>query len=98
MLRRISIALCALWLLLGVSALQAQTAKNQRIGILAASAAAASEPNMEALRRRLAASLPMTLRPAKLTVLPQLPSLPTGKTDGNALARFATSPAGPEDG
>src|SRR5436190_13743051 len=54
MLRRISIALCALWLLLGVSALQAQTAKNQRIGILAASAAAASEPNMEALRRRLA--------------------------------------------
>ena len=51
-----------------------------------------------ALRCRLAASLPMTLRPAKLTVLPQLPSLPTGKTDGNALARFATSPAGPEDG
>ena len=51
-----------------------------------------------ALRCRLSASLPMTLRPSKLTVLPQLPSLPTGKTDGNALARFATSPAGPEDG
>ena len=51
-----------------------------------------------ALRCRLAASLPMILRPSKLTVLPQLPSLPTGKTDGNALARFATSPAGPEDG
>ena len=34
----------------------------------------------------------MTLRPAKLTVLPRLPSLPTGKTDGNALARLAAAP------
>jgi len=50
------------------------------------------------LRRRLAESLPMTLRPAKLTVLPQLPSLPVGKTDVGALARLATSPASPEDG
>jgi acyl-coenzyme A synthetase/AMP-(fatty) acid ligase len=50
-----------------------------------------------ALRRRLAASLPMTLRPSKLTVLPQLPSLPTGKTDVGALARLAASPAAPED-
>ena len=50
-----------------------------------------------ALRSRLAASLPMTLRPSKLTVLPQLPSLPIGKTDVNALARLAASPAAPED-
>jgi len=50
-----------------------------------------------ALRSRLAASLPMTLRPSKLTVLPQLPSLPIGKTDVNALARLAASPAEPED-
>jgi hypothetical protein len=49
------------------------------------------------LRSRLAASLPMTLRPSKLTVLPQLPSLPIGKTDINALARLAASPAAPED-
>ena len=45
-----------------------------------------------ALRHRLAASLPMTLRPAKLTVLPQLPSLPAGKTDVSALARLAAMP------
>ena len=50
-----------------------------------------------ALRQRLAASLPMTLRLAKLTVLPQLPSLPAGKIDLNTLARLATSPAAPED-
>jgi acyl-coenzyme A synthetase/AMP-(fatty) acid ligase len=49
-----------------------------------------------ALRQRLAASLPMTLRVSKLTVLPQLPSLPAGKTDVNALARLAASPAAPE--
>jgi acyl-coenzyme A synthetase/AMP-(fatty) acid ligase len=48
-----------------------------------------------ALRSRLAASLPMTLRPATLTVLPRLPSLPAGKTDVNALARRVASP---EDG
>jgi acyl-CoA synthetase (AMP-forming)/AMP-acid ligase II len=45
-----------------------------------------------ALRHRLAASLPMTWRPAKLTVLPQLPSLPTGKTDVSALTRLAAAP------
>jgi acyl-coenzyme A synthetase/AMP-(fatty) acid ligase len=45
-----------------------------------------------ALRSRLAASLPMTLRPAKLTVLPQLPLLAAGKIDINALARLAASP------
>jgi hypothetical protein len=39
----------------------------------------------------------MTLRPSKLTVLPQLPSLPIGKTDVNALARLAASPAAPKD-
>ena len=50
-----------------------------------------------ALRSRLAASLPMTLRPSKLTVLPQLPSLPIGKTDVGALARLAASPAESED-
>lgn len=50
-----------------------------------------------ALRGRLAASLPMTLRPSQLMVLPQLPSLPVGKTDVNALARLAASPFVPED-
>ena len=57
---------------------------------------ASLEPNHNALvaelRSRLAASLPMTLRPAKLTVLPQLPSLPAGKTDISALVRRAASP------
>jgi acyl-coenzyme A synthetase/AMP-(fatty) acid ligase len=50
-----------------------------------------------ALRGRLAASLPMTLRPSQLMVLPQLPSLPVGKTDVNALARLAASPSVPKD-
>ena len=45
-----------------------------------------------ALRHRLAASLPMTWRPSKLTVLQQLPSLPTGKTDVSALTRLAAAP------
>jgi len=50
-----------------------------------------------ALRERLAASLPMTLRPSQLTVLARFPSLPVGKTDVNALARLAASPSVPED-
>ena len=34
-----------------------------------------------ALRQRLFAAPPMTLRPARLTVLDRLPTLPNGKTD-----------------
>ena len=43
------------------------------------------------LRQRLVTALPMTLRPARLTVLDRLPLLPGGKTDLVALARLAGS-------
>jgi acyl-coenzyme A synthetase/AMP-(fatty) acid ligase len=42
-----------------------------------------------ALRRRLARSLPMVFRPARLTVLDRLPMLPSGKIDLVALTRLA---------
>jgi non-ribosomal peptide synthetase component F len=42
---------------------------------------------IKALRRRLAASLPSALRPARLVVLDRLPTLPSGKIDIMALSR-----------
>lgn len=42
-----------------------------------------------ALRGRLAAALPMALRPAWLTVLDRLPTLPSGKLDQQALRALA---------
>jgi acyl-coenzyme A synthetase/AMP-(fatty) acid ligase len=46
---------------------------------------------IEALRLRLAAALPMALRPSRLTVLDRLPMLPSGKIDLTALSRTAQS-------
>jgi non-ribosomal peptide synthetase component F len=44
-----------------------------------------------ALRKRLAAALPMALRPSRLTVLDRLPMLPSGKIDLAALSRITQS-------
>ena len=44
-----------------------------------------------ALRQRLANALPMSLRPARLTVLDRFPVLPSGKTDLLALANRSRS-------
>lgn len=57
-------------------------------GLLHAFVAAPNAPP-EALRRHLAKHLPATLRPTRITVLPALPLLPSGKPDIQALRRRA---------
>ena len=57
-------------------------------GFVAAPGAEAA-PLQAALRRRLAAALPTPVRPARLTVLERLPTLPSGKLDQVALRALA---------
>jgi acyl-CoA synthetase (AMP-forming)/AMP-acid ligase II len=63
-------------------------------GFLAAPAADA-ETLLKAVRHRLADTLPLGLCPSRLTVLPHLPMLPSGKLDIAALASWSDSGAAP---
>lgn len=49
----------------------------------------AGDTTAEALHAPMRAALPQTLRPPRITILPALPSLPSGKTDVQALRRLA---------